>query len=47
MFYESKMFLNIVESEEHFLLNCKEYYSLRKNSKFISETVHDLGKGAD
>ena len=36
-----------VESEEHFLLHCKKYDSLRKNSKFISESVHDLGKGID
>ena len=36
-----------VESEEHFLLHRKKYDSLRKNSKFISETMHDLGIGAD
>ena len=31
----------------YFLLHCKKFDSLRKNSKFISETVHDLGKGVD
>ena len=36
-----------VESEKHFLLHCKKYDSLRKNSKFISETMQDLGIGAD
>ena len=36
-----------VGSEEHFLLHCRKYDSLRKNSKFISETMHDLGIGAD
>lgn len=36
-----------VESEEHLFLHCKKYDSLHKNSKFISETVHNLGKGAD
>ena len=28
-------------------LHCKKYDSLRKNSKFISEIMHDLGIGAD
>ena len=38
---------DLVESEEHFLLDCKKYDSLCKISKFISETVHNLDKGAD
>ena len=36
-----------VESEEHFLLECKKYDSLRISNKFISETIHVLGKGVE
>ena len=36
-----------VESEEHFLLECKKYDSLRMSNKFISETLHVLGKGVE
>ena len=36
-----------IESEEHFLLNCNKYDSKRKNNRFISEIVHDFGKGID
>ena len=36
-----------IESEEHFLLNCNKNDSKRKNNKFISEIVHDFGKGID
>ena len=36
-----------IESEEHFLLNCKKYDSKRKNNRFTSETIHVFGKGID
>ena len=36
-----------IESEEHFILNCNKYGSKRKNNRFISEIVHDFGKGID
>ena len=45
--FRFSVFGNIRCLEEHFLLHCKKYDALRKNSKFISETMHDLGIGAD
>ena len=35
----------MVESEGHFILHCPTYDSLRNTSKFIAETVQELGKG--
>ena len=36
---------DMVESEGHFILHCPKYDSLRNKSKFIAETVQELGKG--
>ena len=35
----------MVESEGHFILHCPTYDSLCNTSKFIAETLQELGKG--